>query len=465
MMESPQRRVKRRPPPMPPSSSLTYRQAVASLNRLINYERHPPGRASTRAFHLASFRRFLDRLGRPQRGLRIVHLAGTRGKGTTATLLAEALCHRGLRVGLYRSPHVDDLRERITVDGEWIPKAGFARHATRVLGALRSEPVRVDGSYRTFFEALTAIALLHFAEQEVDWAVIETGLGGRLDATNVVRPELTILTALGMDHAALLGPRPEQIAREKAGIIKRGIPCLIAPQPGDQPRGVMQVVRARARRVGARLSLVNRQVTATIVRRSVGGMTVQLASPGGRGPCTWVRTLPGGEGLASALATVEVALEQMGLKPMRHSRRRERFSWPLPGRLEIAGVRPLRVLDGAHCPLAAKPLAEALRGLGRGPLRVCLAMMADKDHEGFIRALGLGPEDHVATVPLETPRAASSGSLAEAARRACGAEVQAFDRLLPALAWLGSRLPAGTLLVTGSFYHLAAARRLLRRTS
>lgn len=454
------------------AARLTYRQALAWLHGLINYERHPPLAPATRAFHLGAFRRFLAALGAPQRRLRIIHIAGTRGKGTVATMLAEALAHRGQRVGLYRSPHVDDLRERITVDGQWIPRAAFARQCARVRAAMPGQP---EETFRTFFECLTAIAMLHFAEEAVDWVVLETGLGGRLDATNVVRPRLTVITALGVDHTRVLGSDPVRIAREKAGILKRGVPCVLAPQPPGTPPGAVAAVRARAKALGAPVVNVARMWEWKRDGHTPRGQRVTLRRRGGEEIALDLHLAA--LAAAPAMATVAAALECLGMpiatansrrtarnERLAASRAPEIFRWPLAGRFEVVSERPLVVLDGAHCPLAAAHLAETLRALGaRRPWRVCLAMMEDKDQAGFIRALDLGPGDAVALPDLRNPRALPPAALAAIVRReADGCEVRAFPRLSAAMAWLTNLRPRGTTVATGTFYHVAALRRLLR---
>ncbi len=414
----------------------------------------------TQPSHLRAFRRFLDTLGAPQRDLRVVHLAGTKGKGSTATLLAEALAHRGQRVGLFRSPHVDDIRERITVAGQWIAPGAFARQGERVLRTLGPIPARPDAGFRTFFECLLAIALCHFAQRRVDWAILETGLGGRLDATNVIAPDLTIITALGVDHTRVLGRDPRGIAREKAGILKRGVPCLLAPQPRGAPRGMTGVIRERAAALRVPLIEVARRWRGEIERHRLDGLRVRLDR---RGEARRVVLPRGGLSAVPAVMTAMAALEALGL--LGEARRAaEIFTWPLPGRFEVVRRRPPVILDGAHCPLSARSVTASLTAVTRGPRRVCLAMMEDKDHAGFIRALGLKSGDAVALPALREPRAMEADALAAlVAREAPGCEARVFASLGPALRWLAARRPAGTLLVTGTFHHLAPARRALSR--
>ena len=170
--------------------------------------------------------RILAALGNPQRAFKTAHIAGTKGKGSTATMLAEMLRGCGLKVGLYTSPHLLDIRERIVVDGEKISENGFAK----AVWGVAHVTARAKVPSPTYFEVLTAAAFQYFADEEIDIAVIETGLGGRLDSTNVITPEVVGITSISFDHMAQLGPTLESIAREKAGVFKKGVTVISAPQ-------------------------------------------------------------------------------------------------------------------------------------------------------------------------------------------------------------------------------------------
>jgi dihydrofolate synthase/folylpolyglutamate synthase len=222
---------------------MTYPQAIAYLDSLIDYERRPlPEQA--RAWNLDRTRALLAAVGNPHQSLRVIHIAGTKGKGSTCIFIASILRAAGCHVGLYTSPHLVDFRERIRLDGICIPKrdvstlvAQLVPHVEHLTKALPFPP--------SFFEVYTALALRWFANKKVDFAVLETGLGGRLDATNVVTPLVSVITTIGLDHTVELGPTISHIAREKAGIIKPGIHVICAPQRRDAFREIVRVSRER----------------------------------------------------------------------------------------------------------------------------------------------------------------------------------------------------------------------------
>lgn len=446
-------------------ASPTLRSVCERLERLIDYEKHPPMAPSTRVFHLEEFRAFLARLGNPQRDFRIVHVAGTRGKGTVATILAEALHHRGHRVGLYRSPHVDNLRERIVTNGRWISPKSFVKQCSLALDVHEQSARSPDETFRTYFEILTATAFLQFRSERVDWAVIETGLGGRLDATNVVEPDLTIITAIGVDHVRVLGSDPVGIAKEKAGILKRGVPCVLGPQPRGQRREVRGAIIERAKRLGCEVIDAKRRWSVDDVEITPSGLRASMNPARGKPESCRVALPHPSLGGIPALITAWAALEKMGL-PTAISKTPETFSWMNLGRFEVVTKRPLSVLDGAHCPLSAKNLRENIARMPAAPRRFCLSMMGDKDHLGFLKALELHPNDVIALPRMGTPRQLPPGELAALVKRlAPECAVQVFPSVRSAIRWLGSQRPRGTIVVTGSFYHLSSARRALRDLS
>ena len=228
---------------------LTRDQALAWLDGRINFERVVPTAAKGGGFSLGTMRRLLKTLGNPERQFRVVHVAGTKGKGSTVAMLAGVLGAAGHRVGRYLSPHVHAIEERISVGGEPIGGVEFVRAFATVMpavDALDAAARRAGRRGPTWFEVLTAVAFVHFARSGLDLAVIETGLGGRLDATNVSRPVLSIITSIGRDHMRLLGSTITAIATEKAGIIKRGCPVISGAAHPDAA-AVIAAVAARRR--------------------------------------------------------------------------------------------------------------------------------------------------------------------------------------------------------------------------
>jgi dihydrofolate synthase/folylpolyglutamate synthase len=403
---------------------------AAALGRLLRL-----GRFGVR-MGLEPTRSVLARLGDPHRAFASVHLAGSNGKGSTAAMLAACLRAAGLRTGLYTSPHLCRFTERIEVDGGEIPRRRVAELVERVLAL---DP------HLTFFETATAVALLHFAEAAVEVAVLETGLGGRLDATNVVTPRVSILTRIALDHTEILGTRLVEVAGEKAGIVKPGVPAVSAPPASGE---VETLLRGRCAELGAPLRLMGRDFDAD--RGALGF--------GYRGPAWQLDrlsvALPGEHQLENA-ALCLAALEQLQAQglPVTEAHARQGLSqvrWP--GRMEWVGERFL--LDGAHNPAGAAALAGALQGVAR----CCLVFgaLGPRDVEGTIGPL----LPRCGAVILTRPRGPRGIPPEELARR-CGLEGRA--RLapdLPAALELAADV-AGPVLITGSLYLVGEARQLL----
>ena len=383
----------------------TFDQAKDWLHSFVDFERRGFRRHFADVVNLETIRALLEALGNPQERFRSLHLAGTKGKGSTAALCEGALRAAGYRTGLYTSPHLLCMRERIRLNGAPVSEAqlvALVRQVQPIAEALRERHNAPARSLNppTFFEIYTAMAFLAFAEAEVDLAVIETGLGGRLDATNVVQPLVTAITTIGRDHVDILGDTLPQIAREKAGIIKAGVPVALAPQEAE----VEAVIRERAAELGAPLRLAPR------VRAWGRVRPLEPPGDGERGQGAWgLGTGEGGEipapqqtvalqtaegelrvrlplpgrhqwdNLAVAWAAVE-ALGEAGLPVSRQQFARGVAGVRWPGRLEIAGVRPWLVLDCAHNQPSLRALAAALPALlSYRRLILVYGLSADKD--------------------------------------------------------------------------------------
>lgn len=358
---------------------------------------------------LENARRLLHELGRPETGLKFFHVAGTNGKGSVCAMLDAVLRQAGFRTGLYTSPHLVDFSERIRVQGEPIGEDALREGLAR----LRQISSAWDHA-PTFFELATALAAWHFAREGCEWVVWETGMGGRLDATNVVMPEAAILTPVGFDHEKWLGSTLAQIAFEKAGIMKPGRPAVSAPQAPE----AAEVFRARAAEVGARLDFVE-----DIWQGPLG--------------------LPGAHQRANA-ALAARALEAVGLDLPWETLAAGLAGTRWPGRFQI--TEQGWVLDGAHNPHAAEALAAAWRErFGGGCAVLLFSCLADKDVRAMARVLEpLAVECHLA--PLATPRAAALETL----RAAWRIPTLVHPDVREAVAALRTR--PQRVLVTGSLY-------------
>ena len=368
---------------------MTYSSAVAYLFRLQKHGIQ---------LGLETIGALVARLGMPQTQYPVLHIAGTNGKGSTAAMTASVLQAAGYRVGLYTSPHLVEFRERIRVNGEMIAESRVAQ-LTEQLQAL----CRQDQS-PTFFEYTTAMAFQHFADSAVEVAVLEVGLGGRFDATNVVSPLACAITTIGLDHQKYLGDTLSAIAFEKAGIVKQGVPVVLGRLDDDAWRTIEQVARERQSPV-FRLNEdfriegeETRQFSYHGLSAHYDGLTCSLD---GRHQL---------DNAACALALLEAASSQgLTVTAEAVSRGLRTVSWP--GRLEVAGLHPTILLDGAHNPAAATVLADFLKSSDRShpshPVVLVLGMMRDKDHRGFFEPLK-HLVDEVVLTQADLPRSATA---------------------------------------------------------
>lgn len=341
----------------------------------------------------------LERLGNPHHHLRCIHIAGTNGKGSTAAMLSSVLKRHGAKVGLYTSPHLVRFTERFRIDEREVS-------AERILAVFERIRKYVDDREPpTFFEMVTAMALLLFSEENVQWAVVETGMGGRLDATNVIRPKVSVITNVSFDHQEYLGSTLSSIAREKAGIIKEGVPVVTG---ASQPL-VQGILKATCLRRGAPLYRLGAEFR---TRRRPGGV-FQYQGLKRNWPSLRIG-LPGTHQVgnaALALAALEV-LEKQGELDMEPDAVQSGLSgvhWP--ARLEILGKSPFVVLDGAHNPQGAESLRDALKNcFSYRKLHLVMGIMDDKDIAGIFRRLLPLAETAILTQPRYS-RAASADRL------------------------------------------------------
>jgi dihydrofolate synthase/folylpolyglutamate synthase len=318
---------------------MTYSEALACLGE---------ARRFGMKLGLEPMRQVARALGHPEKKLRFIHLAGTNGKGSTAAFCESCLRAGGSRVGLYTSPHLVSVRERIQIDRVPISEAAFAEG----MDAVRTAMAKVEEAPSTFFEIMTALALWHFAREGVDWVVWETGLGGRLDATNIVMPEVCIITNIGLDHQQYLGQTLREIAAEKAGIIKPGVPVISAVEEGEAAEIVAETARAR----NSPLT----ELSGDMGRRDLGlRQGRQMADIFGQ---RFVLGLIGSHQVANAacaVAALRLPPFHESVSPAALARGLERAEWS--GRFEILSESPLTVLDGAHNPAGVRKLVETWR--------------------------------------------------------------------------------------------------------
>lgn len=410
---------------------------------------------------LDTIRRLTAALGDPQTAYPSIIVAGTNGKGSVTAMIDAALRAAGYRTGRYTSPHLTSITERFTVDGAAIDEPALRAETARVLR--RADALRAAGNLPhppTFFEAATAIALSWFRRAAVDAAVVEVGLGGRLDATNVLTPVAGVITSIGLDHQAHLGDTIEAIAAEKAGVVKPG---MVVVTTETAPAALAVFEDACARR-GARLVRAGADTTTTL-RPGARGPRIEVTTPNHRYPA-FRPGLAGAHQRSNAAGAMRLleTLADAGLPVGADAIVRGLSDVTWPGRLDLVRVpgRGAVLLDAAHNPAAAAALARYLRGAFPDRLPLVCAVMRDKDADGIIDRLAPCASRIVCTAP-DTPRATPAQTLAARVRaRAAGLPVTVEDDPRRALeaAWSTAR----TVCATGSVFLVGALLAALRGT-
>ena len=400
--------------------------------------------------------RLLDALDHPECRFPAIHVAGTNGKGSVVAMLDAVLRRAGLRVGRYTSPDLVDFRDRIVVDGEWISERALADGVGRLADAVASLE-----DTPSQFEAITAVAFDHFARERVDVAIVEVGLGGRFDATNVVAPILTILTNVALDHVGFLGDTVEKIAWEKAGIAKPGVPLV----HGALDDEALRVVRAECARADA--SLIDASDLALEIERcDWDGSVFRLDVPGlpERIDLGLVGAFQA-ENLRVALRAVD-RLRAHGLSIGDDAIEEGLRTASWPGRFEVMRRSPTIVLDGAHNVAGARTLAHEVNRLAgdRHDRRLLLGLLADKDVDGIVAVLA--PSfSHLAACASSSPRALPADALAVALKTAAGEHswpIPCYHSVARAVEEIVLGLsPDDLLVVAGSLTVVAEARRAL----
>ena len=430
-------------------------EAEAWLEGLINLERSPDLRQVR--LSLAPIRTLLARIGEPERRLRVLHVAGSKGKGSTALLSEALLREAGASTGTFTSPHLERWTERFRIDGREVPGDALVG----AVDALRPhvEELREGPEPPSFFDVTTAAAFRLFADAGVDVAIVEVGLGGRLDSTNVVAPAVCCITSIELEHTDRLGDTLAAIAGEKAGIAKAGIPLVVGALPAE----AAAVVEARAHELGCPLARLGHELRVEVLDEGIEGSRFRSVD----GPFTAELSLavPGRHQVSNAaLALAGVRrLERFGDPALLAAAARAFSRIALPGRVEICARAPWIIVDGAHTAASARALAATLRRIPRRRSHLVLSVSAGKDLAAICASLV--PEADVVTVTrAEATRSLDPQRVAEAVRAACGrAELRVVPNPHLALRAAREALHEDELLcVSGSFYLAGIARRVLQ---
>jgi dihydrofolate synthase / folylpolyglutamate synthase len=396
--------------------------------------------------------RFLDN---PEKQFPSIHIAGTNGKGSTASMIAAVFTSAGYKTGLFTSPHLVNFNERLRIDGKPI-----SSHAVARLASVIKPEVKRNTS--TFFEAVTAMAFKHFAEAKVDIAVIETGLGGRLDATNVLRPLVSVITTIGLEHTYILGPKITDIAFEKGGIIKKGISCVTGTKSIDAVRLLKNICDQKKSQL-----IQVRPKNIHIKHFSLQGITCDFLVAGRKMKDVHISLTGGHQAMNAfvALNTIEEVIRRSDFKINEHSIRKglaniRKYSG-LQARLSIVRKNPLLLADVGHNPEAIKTLCLSLRQLHLGRVHIVFGLMQDKDYKQIVKILKTVAKT-VFVVEARTDRTRRAAELAVELRR-LKVPVEECTDVKSGIAEVLRRHDGVPVLITGSHFIVGEAIAFLKK--
>lgn len=437
---------------MTKNSQVSYQDALDYIYSFVDYSRTHQANLSPENFDLSRMVEFMNLLGSPQLEFPSLHVAGSKGKGSVSAFCASVLQTAGFKVGLYTSPHLKDFEERMQINGVPISRNALAEYVEEIKPAVESIPKL------TTFEIMTGLAFLFFARQKVDIAVIEVGLGGRLDATNIITPLVSVITSLYLDHVTILGETLEEIAAEKGGIIKPGIPVVSAPQEEK----ALNVIKKIAAQRGSQLIKVEEDYPFSIVSSTLDGQEFVLTNPGeGQGgDSSYFIPLLGTYQVLNAV-TAYAALDNIRsrgfpLDETEIKRGLETTVWP--ARFEIARREPPVIFDSAHNPASMRKLRETLDSFFPDlPLILVFGISEDKQLDGMFQEI-LPRTSHLITTQADHPRAMDAEDLEKRAREyPCSTEAipNVQNALSRAIQLAGNEK---VVLVAGSIFVAASAR-------
>jgi dihydrofolate synthase/folylpolyglutamate synthase len=435
----------------------SYQKAIDYLFKRTDYEKEGTLRYNVTTFSLERMEKLLSLLGNPHRKIPTVHIAGTKGKGSTATMLAKMLEANDYKVGLYTSPHVLHLHERISVDSEMINESEMRDLLNRIYAPVEKMS-KTDPP--TFFEIMTALAFMHFADKTVDIAIIETGLGGRLDSTNVITPAVIGITSLSIDHQQQLGETIDSIAAEKAGVLKRGVPIITVQQEPE----AMNVLRTQAIALKAPLSVTGSDIDFSHrfeTSREHGPHTrICLTTPTSKFEHLRVPLHGKHQAINCGLALAMLdKLKSVGFKIDNEKASEGLQKVTLPGRMEMISNDPRIMIDAAHNAASIRALIHAIgQNIPYDSMVVIFGCNNDKDIMGMLQELQYGA-DKVIFTRSNSAKAVSPEDLAEMYTELCGKMCQSAPSLGPALQLAKSAVSREDLIcITGSFYLIGQAK-------
>jgi dihydrofolate synthase/folylpolyglutamate synthase len=436
----------------------TYEKAMEFLCSVTDYEKQVKLRYNVNTFSLDRMNKLLTYLGNPQEKVPSAHIAGTKGKGSTATMLARMLEYNDYKIGLYTSPHLVNIHERISINNQLITEEQMLDLINRVAAPVKK---MANSDACTFFEIFTAMALLFFADQEVDLAVIETGLGGRLDSTNVIIPKVIGITNLSIDHQRQLGNTLEKIAGEKAGVFKKGIPIISVKQKTE----ALNVLKKQALEVDAPLSVTGDDIDFSYrfeTSREYGPHNrICITTPTSKFEHLRVPLHGKHQAINCGLALSMLdKLKGLGYKIDNEKAEQGLNTVSIEGRMEMICQDPRIMIDAAHNAESIKALIQAIgQNIPYDSMVVIFGCNADKDVQGMLKMLQYGADKVIFTRSV-SPRAMSPDELAAMYTEICGKMCQASSSLGEALALAKSAVGREDLIsITGSFYLIGQAKK------
>jgi len=430
---------------------MTYPETLKYLDSFINYEKKD-GYNYKESFKLDRMERLSEDIGRPQLDIRSIHVAGSKGKGSVSAITHSILKSAGLSAGLYTSPHLENFRERIRLNDSLISESDVTRLVDKIRPAIDDNA----GPKPSFFEVYTALAYLYFSEKKADIAVYETGMGGRLDATNVLKPMVSAITPISYEHTDKLGDTLGKIAFEKAGIIKSGSVCVTA----HQEKEAIDVISSVCSQMGAKLIEVGKDISFEEVSCSDNGSLFNVTGVFGKYSGLECGLL-GSHQIANAALSIGIieSLRFSGIKISEEAIRVGIKTAAWPGRLEVVSRRPLVVLDGAQNRASAKILAQAVKKIFKyNKLKLVLGVSKDKDIVGIIEELVPMSDSVIVTKSKIVERAADPVSIKAMIGGSKDTVMTASvdEAMDMALSQVGTH---DLVLVTGSLFVVGEARR------
>ena len=448
---------------------MDYKAALAYIEGFIDYERSPDFSRQARLYNLNRISLLLERLGNPHDRLQVIHIAGSKGKGSTAALIASVLTQAGYKTGLFTSPHLITPRERCRIDGDLISKADVACYIEKLKPAIETVSTSEFGRV-SFFEIYTALAFSYFADKATDFAVIEVGLGGRLDATNVVTPVATVITPIGLEHTAILGETYTEIAGEKAEIIKQKCPLALAPQHPEARTVFEKVASERNAPIVEPKDVVGRDCSASSSRlvRNADGLPVaqefDVETDSESYPQLTMPLLGHHQFINATTAVTAIeCLKQKGYIVPKASVYAGFKNVQWHGRIQRIRSSPIVVLDGAHSPASMEALCSTLRQSFRyDRVTFIVSLMRDKNLTAIGNIVSQTADFVIATQVLNNPRVMSAEEILDAWENtcekisACSTPEKAITRALSGAS------PTDLICITGSLYLVGQALEIFK---